>query len=117
MECWLYPCHLLQIYQELQTGRYVYALILLICAKKFILQKMKRIPRCIAINMIDFGCTTYDRPDQNYIVSTRHYRAPTVILGLDGVTVVAFGVLVVSLWSYAWVKLCSKYTGILNILL
>ncbi|KAF5808606.1 putative dual-specificity kinase [Helianthus annuus] len=55
---------------------------------------MKRIPRCIAINMIDFGCTTYDRPDQNYIVSTRHYRAPTVILGLDGVTVVAFGVLV-----------------------
>ncbi|KAJ0795072.1 putative dual-specificity kinase [Helianthus annuus] len=32
----------------------------------------KRIPRRSAIKVIDFGCTTYDRPDQNHIVSTRH---------------------------------------------
>ncbi|KAI7732327.1 hypothetical protein M8C21_010066, partial [Ambrosia artemisiifolia] len=42
----------------------------------------KRIPKCSAIKVIDFGSTTYDRPDQSYIVSTRHYRAPEVILGL-----------------------------------
>ena len=32
--------------------------------------------------MIDFGSTTYDRQDQSYVVSTRHYRAPEVILGI-----------------------------------
>ncbi|KVI06276.1 Protein kinase, catalytic domain-containing protein [Cynara cardunculus var. scolymus] len=42
----------------------------------------KRIPKSSAIKVIDFGSTTYDRQDQNYIVSTRHYRAPEVILGL-----------------------------------
>ena len=39
-------------------------------------------PKSSAIKVIDFGSTTYDRQDQNYIVSTRHYRAPEVILGL-----------------------------------
>lgn len=34
-----------------------------------------------SIKVIDFGSTTYERADQNYIVSTRHYRAPEVILG------------------------------------
>ncbi|XP_047316853.1 serine/threonine-protein kinase AFC2 isoform X3 [Impatiens glandulifera] len=42
----------------------------------------KRVPRSSAIKVIDFGSTTYERQDQNYIVSTRHYRAPEVILGL-----------------------------------
>ncbi|KAK4402462.1 Serine/threonine-protein kinase AFC2 [Sesamum angolense] len=42
----------------------------------------KRIPKSSAIKVIDFGSTTYDRQDQSYIVSTRHYRAPEVILGL-----------------------------------
>lgn len=41
----------------------------------------KRIPKSSAIKVIDFGSTTYDRQDQSYIVSTRHYRAPEVILG------------------------------------
>lgn len=36
--------------------------------------------------MIDFGSTTYERQDQTYIVSTRHYRAPEVILGKGIVT-------------------------------
>ncbi|KAL9264095.1 Serine/threonine-protein kinase AFC2-like protein [Drosera capensis] len=42
----------------------------------------KRVPKSSAIKVIDFGSTTYERTDQNYIVSTRHYRAPEVILGL-----------------------------------
>ncbi|KAL9271743.1 Serine/threonine-protein kinase AFC2-like protein [Drosera capensis] len=42
----------------------------------------KRVPKSSAIKVIDFGSTTYERADQSYIVSTRHYRAPEVILGL-----------------------------------
>ncbi|KAF9671635.1 hypothetical protein SADUNF_Sadunf12G0068100 [Salix dunnii] len=42
----------------------------------------KRVPKSSSIKVIDFGSTTYERQDQNYIVSTRHYRAPEVILGL-----------------------------------
>ncbi|XP_051133178.1 serine/threonine-protein kinase AFC2-like isoform X4 [Andrographis paniculata] len=42
----------------------------------------KRVPKSSAIKVIDFGSTTYERKAQSYIVSTRHYRAPEVILGL-----------------------------------
>ncbi|KAF3956017.1 hypothetical protein CMV_018825 [Castanea mollissima] len=42
----------------------------------------KRVPKSSAIKVIDFGSTTYERQEQTYIVSTRHYRAPEVILGL-----------------------------------
>ncbi|XP_057549819.1 serine/threonine-protein kinase AFC2-like isoform X3 [Amaranthus tricolor] len=42
----------------------------------------KKVPKSSSIKVIDFGSTTYERADQNYIVSTRHYRAPEVILGL-----------------------------------
>ncbi|KAL8111565.1 hypothetical protein AgCh_019323 [Apium graveolens] len=42
----------------------------------------KRVPKSSAIKVIDFGSTTHGRQDQSYIVSTRHYRAPEVILGL-----------------------------------
>ncbi|KAG8093290.1 hypothetical protein GUJ93_ZPchr0012g21610 [Zizania palustris] len=42
----------------------------------------KRLPKSSAIKVIDFGSTTYDQQDQTYVVSTRHYRAPEVILGL-----------------------------------
>ncbi|XP_020576874.1 serine/threonine-protein kinase AFC2-like isoform X2 [Phalaenopsis equestris] len=41
-----------------------------------------RLPKSSAVKVIDFGSTTYDSQDHNYIVSTRHYRAPEVILGL-----------------------------------
>lgn len=89
----------------------------------------KQLPKSSAIKVIDFGSTTYDQQDQSYIVSTRHYRAPEVILGiycvqwkafpssawfgvilwlrgscvqdLDGVTHVISGVLVVFLLSFA----------------
>lgn len=42
----------------------------------------KRLPKSSAIKVIDFGSTAYERQDHNYIVSTRHYRAPEVILGM-----------------------------------
>ncbi|KAL9273222.1 Serine/threonine-protein kinase AFC2-like protein [Drosera capensis] len=43
----------------------------------------KRVPKSSAIKVIDFGSTTYERADQSYTVSTRHYRAPEVILGMQ----------------------------------
>ncbi|KAL6969367.1 CAAX prenyl protease 1, variant 4 [Sarracenia purpurea var. burkii] len=42
----------------------------------------KRLPKSSAIKVIDFGSTAYDHQEHNYIISTRHYRAPEVILGL-----------------------------------
>ena len=42
----------------------------------------KRLPKSSAIKIIDFGSTAYEHQDHNYIVSTRHYRAPEVILGM-----------------------------------
>jgi dual-specificity kinase len=42
----------------------------------------KRLPKSSAIKVIDFGSTAYEHQDHNYIVSTRHYRAPEVILGM-----------------------------------
>ncbi|KAJ4959668.1 hypothetical protein NE237_019578 [Protea cynaroides] len=42
----------------------------------------KKLPKSSAIKVIDFGSTTYDQQGHSYIVSTRHYRAPEVILGL-----------------------------------
>uniref|UniRef100_N1QTF7 Serine/threonine-protein kinase AFC2 n=1 Tax=Aegilops tauschii TaxID=37682 RepID=N1QTF7_AEGTA len=41
----------------------------------------KKVPKSSAIKLIDFGSTAYDHQDCSYIVSTRHYRAPEVILG------------------------------------
>ncbi|KAF5179990.1 Serine/threonine-protein kinase AFC1 [Thalictrum thalictroides] len=41
----------------------------------------KNLPKSSAIKLIDFGSTTYEHQDHSYVVSTRHYRAPEVILG------------------------------------
>ncbi|KAK2982617.1 hypothetical protein RJ640_014996 [Escallonia rubra] len=40
------------------------------------------LPKSSAIKLIDFGSTAYDKQNHSSIVSTRHYRAPEVILGL-----------------------------------
>ncbi|KAK9741754.1 hypothetical protein RND81_03G125800 [Saponaria officinalis] len=40
------------------------------------------VPNSSAIKLIDFGSTVYDNPNHSSTVSTRHYRAPEVILGL-----------------------------------
>eukprot|EP00252_Welwitschia_mirabilis_P021610 TRINITY_DN5584_c0_g1_i6.p1 TRINITY_DN5584_c0_g1~~TRINITY_DN5584_c0_g1_i6.p1 ORF type:complete len:393 (-),score=43.28 TRINITY_DN5584_c0_g1_i6:159-1337(-) len=42
----------------------------------------KHLPKSSAIKLIDFGSTTVDNRDHTSVVSTRHYRAPEVILGL-----------------------------------
>lgn len=42
----------------------------------------KNLPKSSAIKLIDFGSTTFENQDHNYVVSTRHYRAPEVILGI-----------------------------------
>ena len=39
-------------------------------------------PATSAIKVIDFGSATFDEQYHSTIVSTRHYRAPEVILGL-----------------------------------
>ncbi|KAL6344978.1 hypothetical protein AAG906_007709 [Vitis piasezkii] len=40
------------------------------------------LPKSSAIKLIDFGSTAHDNQNHSSIVSTRHYRAPEVILGL-----------------------------------
>lgn len=42
----------------------------------------KNLPKCSAIKLIDFGSTTFEHQDHSYVVSTRHYRAPEIILGI-----------------------------------
>lgn len=41
----------------------------------------KNLPKSSSIKLIDFGSTTFEHQDHSYVVSTRHYRAPEVILG------------------------------------
>jgi len=41
-----------------------------------------RWPKSSAIKLIDFGSTTFEGEDHTSVISTRHYRAPEVILGL-----------------------------------
>nr|XP_019706980.1 serine/threonine-protein kinase AFC3 isoform X2 [Elaeis guineensis] len=40
------------------------------------------LPKSSAIKLIDFGSTAFENQDHSSIVSTRHYRAPEIILGL-----------------------------------
>lgn len=37
-----------------------------------------------AVRVVDFGSATFDHEHHSTIVSTRHYRAPEVILGKRG---------------------------------
>ena len=41
-----------------------------------------RVPRSSDVRVIDFGSATFDDAHHSAVVSTRHYRAPEVILGL-----------------------------------
>ena len=41
-----------------------------------------RVPRSSAVRVIDFGSATFEDAHHSAVVSTRHYRAPEVILGL-----------------------------------
>ncbi|MBA0662002.1 hypothetical protein Goklo_006208, partial [Gossypium klotzschianum] len=55
-----------------------------------------KLPGCksSAIKLIDFGTTAFDNQNHSSIVSTRHYRAPEIILGNEySVSFCLFGVL------------------------
>ncbi|KAH9327807.1 hypothetical protein KI387_043741, partial [Taxus chinensis] len=43
---------------------------------------LKMLPKSSAIKLIDFGSTVFEDQDHTSVISTRHYRAPEVILGL-----------------------------------
>ena len=43
-------------------------------------RRIKRV-KCADIRVIDFGSATYEDEHHSHIVSTRHYRAPEVVLG------------------------------------
>lgn len=44
-------------------------------------RRYDRIVKCSDVRLIDFGSATFDYDHHSTIVSTRHYRAPEVILG------------------------------------
>lgn len=75
-------------YKFLQITDAMYTLFLCPHVMKFFSKSMKdgsyfkNLPKSSAIKLIDFGSTTFDHQDHSYIVSTRHYRAPEVILGI-----------------------------------
>ncbi|PPQ83427.1 hypothetical protein CVT25_007018 [Psilocybe cyanescens] len=48
--------------------------------------KPKRILECTDIRLIDFGSATFEQEYHSSVVSTRHYRAPEIILGTLHVT-------------------------------
>lgn len=52
------------------------------CIFLFLFQKrqVKKVS-CTDVRLIDFGSATFDHEHHSTIVSTRHYRAPEVILG------------------------------------
>lgn len=53
-----------------------------VCKTKSDETNFRCLPKSSAIKLIDFGSTVYDSQMHNSIVSTRHYRAPEIILGL-----------------------------------
>lgn len=58
-------------------------------SKGFVVCSQKRDERTLKnpdVKVVDFGNATYDHEHHTSVVSTRHYRAPEVILGT-----VAFG--------------------------
>jgi dual-specificity kinase len=44
-------------------------------------ERVKKVPLNSAIKVIDFGSATFDSHHHTRVISTRHYRAPEVILG------------------------------------
>lgn len=46
-------------------------------------KREERTVKSTAVRVVDFGSATFDHEHHSTIVSTRHYRAPEVILGED----------------------------------
>ncbi|KAL2897656.1 Serine/threonine-protein kinase AFC3 [Bienertia sinuspersici] len=56
--------------------------ILLVSSESVKISNWELLAKVSDIKLIDFGSTVYDNPNHRSTVSTRHYRAPEVILGL-----------------------------------
>jgi dual-specificity kinase len=54
----------------------------LIFCQRNALPRMKRVLQSTDIRLIDFGSATFEEEYHSTVVSTRHYRAPEIILGL-----------------------------------
>ena len=95
--------------------------------------KFRRVLLAPQINLIDFGSATFDDEYHSSVVSTRHYRAPEIILGIGkyrrvlenkfvltcpqvGATQSTFGHLAASWSSAGQEMLCSKRTTAQSIL-
>lgn len=58
--------------------------------------------KCTDVRLIDFGSATFDHEHHSTIVSTRHYRAPEVILELGWAQPC-------DVWSIGYVLCCRRY--------
>lgn len=54
-------------------------------------KQFKRVPKSSEMKLIDFGSATFDNQYHCSVVSTRHYRAPEVILGMLLLVLVPLG--------------------------
>ncbi|CAH9106253.1 unnamed protein product [Cuscuta epithymum] len=86
LESVTYMHHLRLVHTDLKPEN-----ILLVSSESVMLPSFKRssvdtsvkcLPKSSAIKVIDFGSTVFDDRIHNSIASTRHYRAPEIILGL-----------------------------------
>ncbi|XP_074286358.1 serine/threonine-protein kinase AFC3-like isoform X3 [Silene latifolia] len=76
--CIFLPCSL-AIWVYLVFAKELLRVVQKISAKE---TRYSYLPNSSAIKLIDFGSAVYDNPSHSSTVSTRHYRAPEVILGL-----------------------------------
>lgn len=52
-------------------------------------KKALRVVEDASVRLIDLGSATFDHEHHSTIVSTRHYRAPEVILGMSLISFIA----------------------------
>lgn len=64
----------------------------------------ERSVKSTAIRVVDFGSATFDHEHHSTIVSTRHYRAPEVILGMFPLVSAEAGVCPRALGVACWIK-------------
>jgi dual-specificity kinase len=69
--------------------------------------RSKRILQSTDIRLIDFGSATFEQEYHSTVVSTRHYRAPEIILGLSWIPLTVIPYRRIGLgWSYP----CDAYS-------
>lgn len=72
-------------------------------------KREERTVKNTGVRVVDFGSATFDHEHHSTIVSTRHYRAPEVILGQAEGTK-AFFIFVDALWFYS-LRACLSEMG------